>query len=294
MRHDEEFAKDTVCDWLNTNGFSMPTAIIPEPFGEDTAPDYLFKFDDRQIYMEITRSAMGFLLKPKDVKFKDPNPTQNGHDRIKYEVSAGDFLKKQYETDVKNGDAWVCQGESLVVMILSPIPLKDRGKISKKLLKFLKKLYDQNEIPELKKRKSINEGEFTFLTGDKDLPGLTLQVFKTSFYKQSSTYSPIMVNFFATQASNNKPYDSSLNNQSWYILESIIKKKCEKCENLQEEVWLVILNEHSILDIKDYMRAMPDVSELTINSKFAKIFIVDQKKAHIFYERPLEAHLNKV
>lgn len=288
MRQEEEFAKDTICEWLNCNQDSLPKKITPEPFGKDTAPDYMFEFDEKKIYVEVTRSGMGFLLNPQDIKFDNPNPVKNGLDRIKYEVSAGDFLEKQYELDIKNGNAWIGQGESLVVIILSPIPLEQRGKIGKKLLKVLKKLYEQNEILHLENRIGINNGEFTLLTGNTDCPGLTLQVLKTNFYQNPYTYTPIVVNFFVVQSSNNKPYDCSLDNQSLYILESVVRKKEEKCKHLQAGVWLVILNEHPILEIKDYTRVMPYINEMLKSSIFSKIFIVDVKKAYEFYQVPIQ------
>jgi hypothetical protein len=163
-------------------------------------------------------------------------------------------LVKHYEAEVKIRKGWICKGESLIIFVLSPIPLEGRGKLGSKLLKVLKQLYMKDNILNYADTRGPDEGNFTFFTGDKDLPGLTIHVLKTMFDKDSPTYSPIMVNFFATQSSNNQPHDRLLDNQSWYVLESIIKKKSQKCEHLQEDVWLAIINQHPILDMADYHR----------------------------------------
>jgi hypothetical protein len=285
MRPEEEMAKNAICEWVTVNHRRPPLKITPEPFGQDTAPDYLLDFGTEKVFMEVTLSDMGFLLNPRDTKFEDPNPLENGHDRIQYESSAIDFLVKQYDSEVKNGNGWLCKGESLIIFVLSPIPLEGRGKLGTKLLKVLKQLYLKDNILNYTDDREPNEGDFTFLTGKKELPGLTIHVLKTMFYKDSSTYSPIMVNFFATQSSNNQPYDCLLDNQSWYVLESIIKKKSQKCEQLQEEVWLAIINQHHILDMADYQRGTAFIEDALKNSMFTKIFIVDAGKAHELYHK---------
>lgn len=285
MRSEEEMTKSALCDWVNVNQSRQPLKITPEPFGQDTAPDYLFDFGTEKIFMEVTMSGMGFLLNPSDTKFEDPNPLENGHNRIQYESSAVDFLVKQYEAEVKNGKGWIREGESLIIFVLSPIPLEGRGKLGTKLLKVLKQLYLQDNILNYTDDRKTDEGNFTFLTGDKELPGLTIHVLKTMFYKDSPTYSPIIVNFFATQSSNNQPYEGLLDNQSWYVLESIIKKKSQKCKHLQEEVWLAIINQHPILDMVDYHRGITFIDVVLRNSIFTKIFIVDGEKAHVLYDK---------
>ncbi len=96
MRQEEEFAKDTICEWLNCNQESLPKKITSEPFGKDTAPDYMFQFDEKTIYVEVTRSGMGFLLDPQDIKFDDPNPVENGHDRIRQEIKIFQDLPSRF------------------------------------------------------------------------------------------------------------------------------------------------------------------------------------------------------
>ncbi len=92
LRSEEEMAKNAICEWINDHHSKKSLTITPEPFGQDTAPDYLLDFETKKVYVEVTLSGMGFLLNPQDSKFEDPNPTKNGHDRIKYESSAVDFL----------------------------------------------------------------------------------------------------------------------------------------------------------------------------------------------------------
>lgn len=281
MRPEEEMAKNAICEWVKVNNNQLPLKVTPEPFGQDIAPDYLLDLGTKKVFMEVTLSGMGFLLNPRDTKFEDTNPLENGHDRIQYESSAVDFLVKQYDAEVKNGRGWICKGESLIIFVLSPIPLEGRGKLGAKLLKVLKQLYLKDNILNYTDDRELDEGNFTFLTGDKELPGLTIHVLKTMLYKDS----PIMVNFFATQSSNNQPYDCLLDNQSWYVLESIIKKKSQKCEHLQEEVWLAIINQHPILDMADYHRGTAFIGDPLRNSMFKKIFIVDGGKAHELYHK---------
>jgi hypothetical protein len=194
-------------------------------------------------------------------------------------------LVKHYEAEVKIRKGWICKGESLIIFVLSPIPLEGRGKLGSKLLKVLKQLYMKDNILNYADTRGPDEGNFTFFTGDKDLPGLTIHVLKTMFDKDSPTYSPIMVNFFATQSSNNQPHDRLLDNQSWYVLESIIKKKSQKCEHLQEDVWLAIINQHPILDMADYHRGTAFIGVTLKNSIFTKVFIIEGGKAHELYHK---------
>ncbi len=90
MRSEEEMAKNALCEWV-TDKYSGIPLITPEPFGQDKAPDYLLDFGTEKKFVEVTLSGMGFLLNPRDTKFEDPNPLENGHDRIQYESSAVDF-----------------------------------------------------------------------------------------------------------------------------------------------------------------------------------------------------------
>lgn len=280
MRSEEEMAIYALCEWAIDKHTGMPL-ITPEPLGIDTAPDYLLEFGTEKIFVEVTLSGMGFLLNPRDTKFEDPNPLKNGHDRILYESSAVDFLVKQYEAEVQSGKGWIHEGESLIIFVLSPIPLEGRGKLGTKLLRVLKQLYLKGNILKYTDNRESDEGDFTFLTGDKEFPGITISVLKTMCYKDSS----IIVNFFATQSSNNQPYDCLLDNQSWYVLESIINKKSQKCEHLQKEVWLAIINQHPILDMANYHRAITFIGDTLNNSIFTKIFIVDGGEAHELYHK---------
>lgn len=82
MRSEEEMAKNALCEWVKINHNQPLLKVIPEPFGQDTAPDYLLDLRTKTVFIEVTLSGMGFLLNPRDTKFEDPNPLENGHEFI--------------------------------------------------------------------------------------------------------------------------------------------------------------------------------------------------------------------
>ncbi len=62
MRSDEIFAINILCEYLYLEKGCIPSEIIEEPFGSSKPPDFVIKFDERKISVEVTQTGHGFLL----------------------------------------------------------------------------------------------------------------------------------------------------------------------------------------------------------------------------------------
>lgn len=132
MRQEEEIAKNAICDWVYHVTGCFPINIQSEPNGESRVPDYLFEFENWKAHLEITLSGHGFIL--FDGSSKEIADWQR--DRIQYESSTGNFLERHYN---QANDDWINPKDTIIVAILSPIPLENRGKLGKKYSKHLSK-----------------------------------------------------------------------------------------------------------------------------------------------------------
>jgi hypothetical protein len=259
MRIEEETAKSAICALLHKQG--IVPSVTDEPNGEDTAPDYRLQFPHRCIDLEITTTGMGFINHPNVGKA----------DRIKYEASAGeDFLLQQY----LSGSPWVKPQESILVFILSPIPLSKRSKIAKNILKELRKRYESGIMPKYKRGLSQNETDFCVITSDFE----TSQIWIGASFidsAQGQITDPLNVQFFASYKASDLALQNSLENQAEYVLKSIIIKKNEKCLSLNTEVWLAIINTHPMLSSQDYLLKIRCLQEEVKKSCFSSVFIIE-------------------
>ncbi len=287
MRSDELFAINMLCEYLYKSNRCSPTEIHQEPFGKSTAPDFLIQFGDKSVAVEVTQTGEGFLLLNGDKLLGDP--VTDGVDKIKYESSAIDFLENAFENDSKKNGNWVREGDSIVIMYKSPIPPKNRSKIAKRTLKTIKFMYQNDQIPTYEEIDDYLKPEFTVLTGQNEIKGVSLEIFKTDSYQSHSNYSPIIENYFCSYYSPEPPYDGSLSMQAGYILTTTIEGKQKKCIKLSMPKWLILLNTHPILHRENYQQIIDEHIDYFVKFGFEKVFMVDKGECGVLFSKEAKA-----
>ena len=209
-------------------------------------------------------------------------PVEDGVDKIRYESSAGNLLEKAFETDVKKYGNWIKNGESIVIIYKSPIPTEKRSKLAAKLLSTVKYMYENNQILNYEEIAPELKPEFTILTGQDEIKGVSLQIFKTDNYKDKGG-SQIIENFFISYYSPEPTYDASLSAQVSYIISKILSKKSKKCETLLGPKWLVLLNTNPILGYRHYAQFASEAVEYIKGYGFDKIFLIHNLKCFELY-----------
>ena len=275
MRNDETFAINALCEYLSEKYNCIPSEIIEEPLGDSKPPDYFIKFGKQTISIEVTQSGHGFLL--LDNTNLSGRPIEDGVDKIRHESSAGNLLEKAFAADIKKYGNWITNGESIVITYTSPIPTEKRSRFASRLLKTVKYLYRTNQILDYKDIDSELKPELTVLTGQAEIKGVSLEIFKTDYYRDKGGH-PIIENFFTSFYSPDPVYDGSLAAQVSYIMSDALSKKSKKCEALPDPKWLVLINTHPILEYQDYAQFPLQAPDFTKGCGFERMFLIDNKK----------------
>lgn len=275
MRDDETFAIKTLCEYLSKKYSCIPSEIIEEPLGDSKPPDYFIKFGKQTISVEITQSGHGFLL--LDNINLSGNPSEDGVDKIRHESSAGNLLEKAFAADVKRSGNWITNGESIVITYTSPIPTEKRSRFASRLLNTVKYLYQTDQILNYKDIDSELKPELTVLTRQDEIKGVSLEIFKTDYYKNKGS-APIIENFFTSFYSPEPVYDASLSAQVSYIMSGTLSKKSKKCESLPDPKWLVLINTHPILEYTDYAQFPLIAPDFIKGFGFEKIYLIDNRQ----------------
>lgn len=275
MRNDETLAINALCEYLSKKYSCISSEIIEEPFGDSKPPDYFIKFGKQTISVEVTQTGHGFLL--LDNTSLSGNPIEDGVDKIRHESSAGNLLEKAFAADVKKSGNWITNGESIVITYTSPIPTEKRSRLASRLLKTVKYLYQTNQILNYKDIGSELKPELTVLTGQSEIKGVSLEIFKTDYYKDKGAH-PILENFFTSFYSPEPVYDASLAAQVSYIMSGILSKKSKKCDALPGPKWLVLINTHPILEYQDYAQFPLKAPDSTKGFGFERIFLIDNRQ----------------
>ena len=186
-------------------------------------------------------------------------------------------MEEAVAADVKKHGNWIKNGESIVITYTSPIPTEKRSRFAAKLLNTVKYLYQTNKIQNYNEINPEFKPELTVLTGQDKIRGVSLEIFKTDYYKDKGS-SPIIENFFTSFYSPEPVYDASLSAQVSYILSGILSKKQKKCEALSDPKWLVLINTHPILEYQDYAQFLLKAQAFVKGFGFEKIFLVHNKK----------------
>lgn len=254
-----------------------------EPFGYSTAPDFIIKFGKKEIAVEVTQTGHGFLL--LENQDSTDNPPHERVDKIKYESSAGNLLEEVFNNDLKKNGSWIKNGDSIVILYTSPIPVEKRSKLAKKILNVIKNMYLNNQLLAYKDIKNSIKTELTILTGRDDIKGVTLEVFKSNWYKfdENEKYYPIIENFFCSFYSPDPVHDGSLAAQVVHILSNIIRKKHTKCAKLEMSKWLVLINTHPILDYNDYKKFFVQNTDFLNTQDFNKFYLIENGKCLELY-----------
>jgi hypothetical protein len=278
MRQEEEIAKNAICDWLYSATGCFPLNIYPEPNGVSTVPDYLFEFKHINSYLEVTLSGHGFLsLSDSSIR-----TSADQRDKIQYEYSLNRFIGDKYDLDLQSGNAWISPEHTILVFILSPIPLKKRSKLSERIFKIIKDGYLNNQLVWYSSEKERLSGQFDIFLDDEEVKKISIRVFVTNFYKQYSKYIPIRTVLFPSFSSSNKALENSYSAQAEYILVKAISNKEKKCRQVPSPVWLAIVNTHPSLSVEDYVNVSVVIERMYSEkiSRFSKVFVVDKQKAY--------------
>jgi len=276
MRPDEIHAMTALCEYLYYEKGCFPTEILQEPFGNSTPPDFIIKLAQKDIAIEVTQTGHGFLL--VDNANLSGNPIDDGEDKIRYESSARNLLMRAFKNDIEKKGNWIKKGESIVVTYISPIPTQKRSSLARKILSQVKHMYHNNQLLDSKEIAGHIKPELTVLTGQSEIKGVSIEIFKTNYYESSDNYSPIIENFFCSFYSPKRVYDTSLSAQVFYILVSIISKKKNKCAQLQIPKWLVLVNTHHILEYNDYKQFFNENAEFIRQYDFDKFYLIENGK----------------
>ncbi len=252
-RPDEQKALNLLVEYLK-NLNMLPNKAIYEPSGPNTAPDYLLDFGSHSVLVEMRNSGDGFILLP-DLTL---------HSRERYEISADAMIKK-IENDVNK---WLNPAKTVILMISSPIPPKKRGQMAKKIARELKKSY-QNKTLALDQTIKI-----PLKTPDLQIPILFIEARLTNYYANKIEYSSVKSILGASLQSPAPVLQANLSEQARYILDKAIKEKSDKLRNLEGKKWLVIINNHLLLDEYIYSLAFNKIKNESPSIEFEKIFIV--------------------
>ena len=160
-------------------------------------------------------------------------------------------------------------------MIISPVPLEQRGRLAKRIAKQLENAY---------RTKSLNFDQridFQVHTGDTQLPTIHMEAKLTNYYANRKEYSPLKEVLGASLQSSHPVLQASLSEQAGYILYTAISEKKEKLAHLDGEKWLVLINNHPMLDESLYSKACAEIFEQneTLRAAFSKIFLVEENIA---------------
>ena len=172
-RHDELNAVEAVLEYLKIQGnLDLSEAVLTSPNGAKKAPDYLFHFTTHSVMVEVRNSGDGFLVLPKS-EYLVP--------KERYERSAANMVDKIEEL-VK---IWLDPAETIILMITSPIPLEQRGRLAKKITKQLENAYRSKTLC-LNRRRELQVD-----TGDVTLPLVHIEAKLTNYYAGKNEYSAV-------------------------------------------------------------------------------------------------------
>jgi hypothetical protein len=261
-RHDEQNAVEAVLECLKIQGNLNFPQIVYEPNGAKKAPDYLFHFTTHSVIVEVRNSGDGFLVLPEP---KHLVPKES------YERSAANMVDKIEEL-VK---IWLDPTETIILMITSPIPLQQRGRLAKKISKQLENAY-------LNKTLSFSQRiELKVDTGDVTLPLVHVEAKLTNYYAGKKEYSTVKEILGASLQSPYPVFQASLSEQARYTLCTALSEKKEKLTHLEGEKWLVLVNNNPLLDEALYSAAYTEILEERQDLKivFSKTFLVEGKTA---------------
>jgi hypothetical protein len=257
-------ALQALIDYLKNHRISESSAIVYEPNGTKTPPDYSIDFISHSVLVEVRNSGDGFLVMPES-DYLEP--------KERYERSTASMIDK-IENNVKT---WLDPSETIILMISSPVPLEKRGHLAKKIAKQLEIAYQSNSW-------SIDQKiDIQINTEDVKLPIFRLEAKLTNFYAGRKEYSAVKEILGASLQSPEPVFQSSLSEQAVYTLWNAIVEKSKKLEHLVGEKWLVLINNNPLLDTCLYSEAYARIlkqCDNSLKSAFSKIFIIEGKVAH--------------
>lgn len=257
-RHDERNAVEAVLEHLKIQGNLDLSEVVYEPNGAKKAPDYLFHFTTHSVMVEVRNSGDGFLVLPES-DYLVP--------KERYERSAANMVDKIEEL-VK---IWLDPAETIILMITSPIPLEQRGRLAKKITKQLENAYRSKTL-------CLNQRiELQVDTGDVRLPLVHIEAKLTNYYGGKKEYSAVKEVLGASLQSPDPVFQASLSEQARYTLCTALSEKKEKLAHLEGEKWLVLINNNPLLDEALYSEAYTKILEKREDLKitFSKTFLVE-------------------
>ena len=111
-------------------------------------------------------------------------------------------------------------------------------------------------------------------TPDLQIPILFIEARLTNYYANKIEYSSVKSILGASLQSPAPVLQANLSEQARYILDKAIKEKSDKLRNLEGKKWLVIINNHLLLDEYIYSLAFNKIKNESPSIEFEKIFIV--------------------
>lgn len=257
-RHDEQIAIEAVLECLKIQENPDLPQVVYEPNGAKKAPDYLLHFTTHSVMVEVRNSGDGFLVLPES-EYLVP--------KEHYERSAANMVDKIEEL-VKS---WLDPAETIILMITTPIPLEQRGRLAKRIAKQLENAY-RNKTLCFNQRIKLQVD-----TGDNTLPLVHIEAKLTNYYAGKKEYSSVMEVLGASLQSPDPVFQASLSEQARYTLCTALSEKMEKLAHLEGEKWLVLINNNPLLDEGLYTKAYAEIlaNRKDLKITFSKTFLVE-------------------
>lgn len=220
---------------------------------------YVFKFLQHPVNMylvEIRQSGNGFIILPS---------SNHICPKEQYESSIINTIDKINDITKK----WLDPSTTIILMILSPIPRKNRGVFAKKTANHIKKIY-------MSKSWKLGQKIF-FQIETKDIKLPTVNIEALLINSVGNPYRAIQEIIAPSFQSTQPVLQSSLTDQAFYVLSSAIAEKTNKLGLLEGEKWLVLINTHPLLDYSLYSEAYKKISsQKLIKRFFSKNFFIDK------------------
>lgn len=231
-----------------------------EPEGTKKPPDFLVRFGDEKIILEVRRTGDGYLLLPENSGALVESERQ-GIGLLNMLKTIEDLTKKEN---------FLKQDETLVLIFKNHVPYEGRAKLAKKIVKEIRGAYVRNKIAI-----KCHDNDLNFCI---NIDKLSIELFATKYYYGKPTYSVVKYILAAPLESSNLIAQVSLTDQAIMILRNIVEEKIKKLAHLDGKKWLAIFNTHPLLDIDIFRDAFSKIgAEVEFAKKidvFEKIFLL--------------------
>lgn len=274
----EKLALQAIIEYCGKDRIKNP---IYEPNADkkdiSNAPDFGFEYEkpDKSIIkinLEVTAATGATIYEDPNVDKKVP--------LVAKKSPIQDPFKGAKESCAKLDYSWIKNGERLTAYFLTKIPSKKECGISlsqliKALLKYLKKIYEENKIPirnftgegKIESEKNPVEYRFPIFIKEKEF---LFSVTKSNYPKNKEQDLPISFG--------PPPYDECGSDefQAQWDIKNSIEDKTKKLSKVEGEKWLVIDNRNAFLAKDDFIKAYDYLitKKGFTHPSFTRIFVV--------------------